>query len=125
MGNATGAICLDILKDQWAAAMTLRTVLLSLQLLLSDPKSDNPRDAVVARQYEEHRPTFTRTAKHWATAYADAKHSIPEYDNLLDQLKDMGVSEEVARVALSSCGWDLYFAKEQICEKEESQVPGE
>jgi ubiquitin-conjugating enzyme (huntingtin interacting protein 2) len=33
ISSVTGAICLDILKDQWAAAMTLRTVLLSLQVL--------------------------------------------------------------------------------------------
>ena len=33
LSSATGAICLDILKkDAWAAAMTLRTVLLSLQV---------------------------------------------------------------------------------------------
>ena len=32
ISSVTGAICLDILKDQWAAAMTLRTVLLSLQV---------------------------------------------------------------------------------------------
>jgi ubiquitin-conjugating enzyme (huntingtin interacting protein 2) len=34
ISSVTGAICLDILKDQWAAAMTLRTVLLSLQVSL-------------------------------------------------------------------------------------------
>lgn len=34
ISSVTGAICLDILKDNWAAAMTLRTVLLSLQALL-------------------------------------------------------------------------------------------
>lgn len=35
ISSVTGAICLDILKDQWAAAMTLRTVVLSIQALLS------------------------------------------------------------------------------------------
>ena len=51
ISSVTGAICLDILKDQWAAAMTLRTVLLSLQALLAAPEPDDPQDAVVARQY--------------------------------------------------------------------------
>ena len=32
VSSQSGAICLDILKDQWAAAMTLRTVLLSIQV---------------------------------------------------------------------------------------------
>lgn len=35
ISSVTGAICLDILKDQWAAAMTLRTVMLSLQVSYS------------------------------------------------------------------------------------------
>ena len=52
ISSVTGAICLDILKDQWAAAMTLRTVLLSLQALLAAPEPDDPQDAVVARQYQ-------------------------------------------------------------------------
>lgn len=39
----TGAICLDILKDNWAAAMTLRTVLLSLQALLAAPEANDPQ----------------------------------------------------------------------------------
>jgi hypothetical protein len=48
ISSVTGAICLDILKDQWAAAMTLRTVLLSLQALLAAAEPDDPQDAVVA-----------------------------------------------------------------------------
>ena len=43
ISSVTGAICLDILKDQWAAAMTLRTVLLSIQALLAAPEPDDPQ----------------------------------------------------------------------------------
>lgn len=50
ISSQTGMICLDILKDQWAAAMTLRTVLLSIQALLSAAEPDDPQDAVVAQQ---------------------------------------------------------------------------
>ena len=33
--SQTGVICLDILKDQWAASLTMRTVMLSLTALLT------------------------------------------------------------------------------------------
>ena len=75
ISSVTGAICLDILKDQWAAAMTLRTVLLSLQALLAAPEPDDPQDAVVARQFQENQSVFRLTAQHWATAYAGASSS--------------------------------------------------
>lgn len=39
ISSQTGAICMDILKGNWAAAMTLRTVLISIQSLLSAPVS--------------------------------------------------------------------------------------
>jgi len=114
ISSVTGAICLDILKDQWAAAMTLRTVLLSLQALLAAPEPDDPQDAVVARQYQDNYPTFRLTAQHWASAYAGAKHNNPEYDNLLSQLKDMGVSEESARISLSQSNWSMDHAIRRI-----------
>ena len=50
MSSQNGAICLDILKDQWSPALTLKTALLSLQALLSTPEPDDPQDAVVAQQ---------------------------------------------------------------------------
>lgn len=73
ISSVTGAICLDILKDNWAAAMTLRTVLLSLQALLASPEPDDPQDAVVASQYKENFEMFCRTAKHWTNSYAKGK----------------------------------------------------
>ncbi|TKR86579.1 hypothetical protein L596_011146 [Steinernema carpocapsae] len=43
ISSQTGTICLDILKDQWAASLTLRTVLLSIQALLTLPEPKDPR----------------------------------------------------------------------------------
>merc|ERR1712025_607893 len=114
ISSVTGAICLDILKDQWAAAMTLRTVLLSLQALLAAPEPDDPQDAVVARQYSDNFNAFKLTAQHWATAYAGASYTNPDYETKLRRLKDMGVDDNAARVALSSCNWDVYRATEQL-----------
>lgn len=43
ISSQTGAICLDILKDQWSPALTIKTALLSLQALLSSPQPDDPQ----------------------------------------------------------------------------------
>lgn len=50
--------------------MTLRTVLLSLQALLSAAEPDDPQDAVVAKQYKDQPEMFRQTAKHWTSVYA-------------------------------------------------------
>lgn len=114
ISSVTGAICLDILKDQWAAAMTLRTVLLSLQALLSAAEPDDPQDAVVARQYKENLEMFKLTARHWTNAYAGGPNVNPECDEKIKRLVDMGIEEHQARVALSSYNWDLERATEQL-----------
>ncbi|ELU15540.1 hypothetical protein CAPTEDRAFT_150271 [Capitella teleta] len=114
ISSVTGAICLDILKDQWAAAMTLRTVLLSLQALLAAPEPDDPQDAVVARQYKETSDIFSQTARHWASNYASAPHREPVMDDKVAQLKNMGFDEHKARVALSTHNWDIEQAMENI-----------
>ena len=40
VSSQTGAICLDILKDNWSPALTIKTALVSLQALLSTPEPD-------------------------------------------------------------------------------------
>ncbi|XP_046842356.1 ubiquitin-conjugating enzyme E2 C-like [Xenia sp. Carnegie-2017] len=47
-----GAICLDILKDKWSALMDVRTVLLSIQLLLSEPNNKDPLNPEAAKLWE-------------------------------------------------------------------------
>jgi len=114
ISSVTGAICLDILKDQWAAAMTLRTVLLSLQALLAAPEPDDPQDAVVARQHKENYELFKETARHWSNVYAGGPAKISEFDAKVKRLADMGVEEHVGRSALSSNNWEIERATEQL-----------
>ncbi|KXJ22436.1 ubiquitin-conjugating enzyme E2-22 kDa [Exaiptasia diaphana] len=114
ISSVTGAICLDILKDQWAAAMTLRTVLLSIQSLLASPEPDDPQDAVVAKQFKENRKAYDVTARHWAYIYAGAGSSDPDCDEKIKQLMDMGFHESQSRVALSTHSWNVQRAVESL-----------
>lgn len=59
-----------------AAAMTLRTVLLSLQALLAAAEPDDPQDAVVAKQFKENQDMFRQTARHWTFVYAGGTHNF-------------------------------------------------
>ena len=43
ISSQTGAICLDILKDQWSPALTMKTALLSLQALLCAAEPSDPQ----------------------------------------------------------------------------------
>ena len=46
--NSKGEICLDILKDSWAPAHTISSVLVSLQALFESPNIDDPLEAEIA-----------------------------------------------------------------------------
>jgi len=65
-----GRICLDILKDKWSPALQIRTVLLSIQALLSAPNPDDPLDNQVAEQWKHNEVEAIRTAKEWTRMYA-------------------------------------------------------
>jgi len=70
VSSQTGAICLDILKNEWTPALTIRTALISLQALLCAAEPDDPQDAVVANQYKSDKKAFDNQAKQWVQEYA-------------------------------------------------------
>ncbi|KAK3746614.1 hypothetical protein QZH41_014508 [Actinostola sp. cb2023] len=58
-----GRICLDILKDKWSPALQIRTVLLSIQALLSAPNPDDPLANDVAEQWKINESQAIETGK--------------------------------------------------------------
>ncbi|KAJ6970837.1 hypothetical protein NC653_035191 [Populus alba x Populus x berolinensis] len=113
ISSQSGAICLDILKDQWSPALTLKTALLSVQALLSAPEPDDPQDAVVAQQYLRDYQTFVGTARYWTETFA--KTSSLGVEEKVQKLVEMGFPEALARGALESVGGDENLALEKLC----------
>uniref|UniRef100_A0A7E4VNM1 E2 ubiquitin-conjugating enzyme n=1 Tax=Panagrellus redivivus TaxID=6233 RepID=A0A7E4VNM1_PANRE len=117
ISSQTGVICLDILKDKWAAALTLRTVLISIRALLADAEPTDPQDAVVAKQYLANKAMFDKTAAIWANHYANGSLELDaDYLASLARMVEMGVAKPAALRYLSTFGWDLNKAVEAAYE---------
>lgn len=73
-----GRICLDILKDKWSPALQIRTVLLSIQALLSAPNPDDPLDNNVAEVWKKDEAEAIRRAKEFTESFAMKSASASE-----------------------------------------------
>lgn len=59
--------------DKWSPALQIRTVLLSIQALLSAPNPDDPLAADVAEQWKNHESEAIQKAKEWTGLYANGQ----------------------------------------------------
>ena len=119
VSSATGAICLDILKDGWSPVLTLRTALLSLQSLLAAPEPSDPQDALVAAHLTSDPDGFAETARQWTSRYALSNASTytttstttyitptPKDPPAVTRLTDMGFPRPRVLAALESTHGD-------------------
>ena len=114
ISSQTGAICLDVLKDEWSPALTLRTTLLSLQALLSSPNPSDPQDAIVAQQYIKSHSQFIEKAKLWTRKYAHENFFTVEQEQKILQLVEMGFEQNLVKDILKQNNFDVQKAMEKL-----------
>ena len=76
-----GSICIDILKDQWSAALKLKSVILSISSLLANPNPRDPLEGGIADVYTNSREEFNKNVKNYVK-----KYSMKENQLLLDEI---------------------------------------
>lgn len=70
VSDRSGAICLDLLKDQWSPVITIQKLLISIAQLLDDPCPEDPLTPEVADLFLKNRTQHDETARQWTEKYA-------------------------------------------------------
>lgn len=68
--NSEGNVCLDILKNNWAPSQNIQSVMLSLQVLLSSPNTDDPLNSDLAEMYRNDQKGYTKKIKEYCKKHA-------------------------------------------------------
>ena len=105
VSSASGAICLDILKDAWSPVLTLKSTLISLQSLLCSPEPNDPQDAEVAKHFTTSKGSFDDTARYWTQIYAGGPGARGKNPGKIQSVRD-----EVAMAGLEKAHVDQFEA---------------
>lgn len=65
-----GRVCLDVLKDKWTPALQIRSVLLSIQVLMGNPDPDDFLDIEAADLWKKNPKDALKKAREWNQKYA-------------------------------------------------------
>lgn len=68
--NENGAICIDILKNEWSPILTISKIMYSLSSLLSEPNADDPLVDNIAQEMKVSPELFFKNAKLYTEKYA-------------------------------------------------------
>ncbi|VVU94745.1 Ubiquitin-conjugating enzyme [seawater metagenome] len=62
----SGSICLDILQNKWTPVQDIKSVLISIQSLLTDPNIDSPANMQAADLYKNDRKQYNKKVRKYA-----------------------------------------------------------
>ncbi|CAJ0565836.1 unnamed protein product, partial [Mesorhabditis spiculigera] len=112
----TGEVGCFGLEDEWRPNITMATLLVMIQALLSKPVVlQDLQDAVVATQYDTNRQLFEETARFWTQEFAGACGERNLYMVAkVDRLCELGAGRVEAITALSRFNWNLKRATNDI-----------
>jgi ubiquitin-conjugating enzyme E2 D/E len=71
-----GDICLDTLHDKWSPALSIRTILLSICSLLTDPNPEHGLDNEILNVYRTNKTKYEENARDWTKKYAMGNEEI-------------------------------------------------
>ncbi|EFA84855.1 ubiquitin-conjugating enzyme E2 [Heterostelium album PN500] len=76
-----GAICLDILQNQWSPIYDIAAILTSIQSLLCDPNPNSPANSESARLFRENKREYNRKVKEVVEQSCKKYHSFEYFRN--------------------------------------------